>query len=166
MVKMAYRKKAKIYHPDVNNNPKATEYFTVVNAAYETLSDPLKKSRYDRELRKLYQLARKVNSANFDKEGRGKDSIDSEFRTKGQNQLIYNMLFASGMGLGILLISISVYHGFIRHEFSPVPVILLFPGLIILRDGWLGLTWRGGMISLRVLRWINQRLGIEEEVKG
>ena len=37
--KLAYRKKAKEYHPDINSAPNATEMFQKVNDAYEFLSD-------------------------------------------------------------------------------------------------------------------------------
>ena len=37
-VKLAYRKLAKKYHPDVNSDPKATTKFQEINAAYEFLS--------------------------------------------------------------------------------------------------------------------------------
>ena len=38
-VKLAYRKKAKEYHPDVNQSPGATKLFQEINNAYEFLSD-------------------------------------------------------------------------------------------------------------------------------
>ncbi|MBC8589625.1 J domain-containing protein [Wansuia hejianensis] len=38
-VKLAYRKKAKEYHPDLNKSPNATEMFQKINAAYEFLSE-------------------------------------------------------------------------------------------------------------------------------
>ncbi len=48
-IKKAYRQKAKEYHPDTNpNNPEAEDKFKEINAAYEILSDPEKKSQYDR----------------------------------------------------------------------------------------------------------------------
>ena len=47
-IKRAYRKAAKRYHPDVS--PRNGEKFREVQEAYETLSDPKKKTLYDREV--------------------------------------------------------------------------------------------------------------------
>src|SRR5436309_7388529 len=46
-LKSAYRRLARQYHPDVNKDPKATERFKLVNEAYEVLSDPKKRQKYD-----------------------------------------------------------------------------------------------------------------------
>ena len=47
-IRRAYRQAAKRYHPDVS--PRNEEKFREVQEAYETLSDPRKKTLYDREI--------------------------------------------------------------------------------------------------------------------
>ena len=48
-IKKAYRKLAKELHPDANkDNPKASEKFSEVTAAYDILSDKEKRGQYDR----------------------------------------------------------------------------------------------------------------------
>lgn len=46
-IQKAYKKKAKKYHPDVNDDPEAEDMFKKVNEAYQVLKDPEKRRRYD-----------------------------------------------------------------------------------------------------------------------
>lgn len=46
-IKKAYRKMSKKYHPDINKDPGADQKYKDVQEAYETLSDPQKRSNYD-----------------------------------------------------------------------------------------------------------------------
>ncbi|UXE61074.1 MAG: molecular chaperone DnaJ [Woronichinia naegeliana WA131] len=47
-IKRAYRRLARKYHPDVNKEPGAEEHFKEINRAYEVLSEPEIRDRYDR----------------------------------------------------------------------------------------------------------------------
>jgi curved DNA-binding protein CbpA len=47
-IKSAYRKLAKQYHPDLNPSPDAAEKFREITEAYDTLTDPDRRRRYDR----------------------------------------------------------------------------------------------------------------------
>lgn len=46
-IKTAYRRLARELHPDVNGNPADQERFKEITGAYEILSDPSKRQRYD-----------------------------------------------------------------------------------------------------------------------
>jgi curved DNA-binding protein len=46
-IQRAYRKLARTYHPDVNKDPAAEERFKEISEAYDVLSDPETRKRYD-----------------------------------------------------------------------------------------------------------------------
>jgi len=46
-IKTAFRKLARLYHPDVSKEPDAEGKFKEINEAYGVLSDPQKRARYD-----------------------------------------------------------------------------------------------------------------------
>ena len=46
-VKKAFRTQASVYHPDKNAAANAAERFRAVQAAYEVLSDPVRREAYD-----------------------------------------------------------------------------------------------------------------------
>jgi len=46
-IKSAYRRTARTWHPDVNPEPEAADQFRRIQFAYEVLSNPTKRARYD-----------------------------------------------------------------------------------------------------------------------
>lgn len=46
-IKRAYRRKAKMYHPDINKANDSQEKMKAINVAYDVLSDPVARERYD-----------------------------------------------------------------------------------------------------------------------
>jgi curved DNA-binding protein CbpA len=50
VIQAAYRALARIRHPDVNRDPDAEDQMRRLNVAYQTLSDPTRRMRYDEEL--------------------------------------------------------------------------------------------------------------------
>ena len=46
-LKRAYRRLARQYHPDINKEPGAEDKFKEIGRAYEVLSDPQTRARYD-----------------------------------------------------------------------------------------------------------------------
>ena len=82
-IKSAFRKLAKQYHPDVSKEPNAAEKFKEAQEAYAVLSDPEKRSQYD-----------KYGHAAFDQMngGAGFDFSDFDFSD------IFSEIFGSGFG--------------------------------------------------------------------
>ncbi|AYB32146.1 J domain-containing protein [Chryseolinea soli] len=60
-IKRAYRRLAVSYHPDKNPDPKAHALFKDINAAYDVLSDPAKKSVYDQRRYNQYAVVVHTN---------------------------------------------------------------------------------------------------------
>lgn len=46
-LKRSYRRLARQYHPDINKDPGAEDKFKEIGRAYEVLSDPQTRARYD-----------------------------------------------------------------------------------------------------------------------
>lgn len=87
-IKKAYRKKAKQYHPDLNpGDAEAEKHFKEVGEAYEVLSDPQKKARYD-------QYGHAGVDPNF---GAGGYGADVDFGDIGD---IFSSIFGGGFGGG------------------------------------------------------------------
>ena len=54
-IQKAYRQKALLYHPDKNKSDNAHDIFIKIQKAYEVLSDPERRSKYDNDLNSYRQ---------------------------------------------------------------------------------------------------------------
>ena len=87
-IKKAFRQQAKKYHPDLHpGDADAEAKFKEVNEAYEVLSDPEKKSRYD-------QYGHAGVDPNFGAGGFGGDGFGFDFGD------IFGSIFGGGFGGG------------------------------------------------------------------
>jgi|GEM_PF-1250452 len=170
-IKRAYRNKAKLIHPDINNSPKANEVFAVVNEAYETLSDDQKKYFYDLKLnyidtekanaerkKQYYGSSVKndtfINSSHFQNEWNNSSKAAYQEKTDAdyyrQSPILYNLFFASGMLIGFIIIIVTIVGTF--KNFWPFPfIVIVVPGFILVREGWNGMmgkrTVMGGILK-------------------
>ena len=83
-IKRAYRKLAQQYHPDVNASADAHERFTEINEAYQVLSDPDRRQRYDM----------------FGRAGVGGAGAGAGFEGFGGFSDIFDAFFGGGAGTG------------------------------------------------------------------
>lgn len=65
-IKSAFRRMARQWHPDVCKEPNAQEMFVKIKEAYELLSDPNKRTRYDAGLALEASLNRNIESRSAD----------------------------------------------------------------------------------------------------
>jgi len=82
-IRRAYRKLARKYHPDLNSDSDAEDRFKELGEAYEVLSDPEKRERYDRLGANWRQQEQETPDANFEeffaRQGFGSDDTRVEF---------------------------------------------------------------------------------------
>jgi curved DNA-binding protein len=99
VIRRAYRKLARTYHPDLNSDSDAEDRFKQLGEAYEVLSDPDKRDRYDRLGANWRQQEQAAPDANFeeffDRQGFGNDDTRVEFSDD-----LFERLFGAGAGAG------------------------------------------------------------------
>ena len=88
-IKKAYRTLSLKYHPDRNSSSDAAEKMGKINEAYETLSDPTKRKRYDME----------ENNPFLNGMGMPFTRMDSMSEEMGDIGDLFGMLFGQGMGM-------------------------------------------------------------------
>jgi curved DNA-binding protein len=82
-IRRAYRKLARKYHPDLNSDSDAEDRFKELGEAYEVLSDPDKRERYDRLGANWRMQEQETPDANFEeffvRQGFGGDDTGVQF---------------------------------------------------------------------------------------
>lgn len=164
-IKKAYRNKAKLVHPDVNNSPKANEVFAVVSEAYEVLSDDQK--RYLHDLKLNYADATKAdaerkkqyygssvkndtytNNFHYDwdsfSKAAYKEKTDEDYYK--QSPTLYNLFFATGMLVGFIIVGVSLTGTYKNYWPAPFGLICI-PGFILVREGWKGMIGKKNLMG-------------------
>src|ERR1700761_5562063 len=98
-IRRAYRKLARQFHPDLNSDTDAEDRFKELGEAYEVLSDPDKRGRYDRLGANWRQQEQEAPEADFEeflhRQGYGHDDGQAPFTDD-----LFERLFGGGAGGG------------------------------------------------------------------
>jgi len=98
-IRRAYRKLARKYHPDLNSDSDAEDRFKELGEAYEVLSDPDKRERYDRLGANWREQEQRAPDADFEefftRQGFGADDARAQFSDD-----LFERLFGRGAGGG------------------------------------------------------------------
>src|SRR6218665_1228665 len=168
-IRRAYRNKAKLVHPDVNNSPKANEVLAVVSEAYEVLTDDNKRylhdvklnyadtAKADAERKKHYYGSSIKNNSytntqydwnSFEKVAYKEKTDEDYYR---QSPFFYNLFFVSGMTIGFIIIGV-MFIGTYEH-YWPFPFVLIsISGFILVREGWKGMIGKKNILGSFIKR--------------
>lgn len=162
-IKKAYREKAKKFHPDINDDPKAQDFFVVLNEAHATLIDENERRKYDLKFKFGYSPPKRSQSNkksstkpystfHYDWESYRRASASYKNSNKAR-PVIYTLFFAAGMFGGFLLCFIGIF-GYANNLLPFAGLMLVIPGVVLVYDGWQGIV--GSTKSLH--HWIYNKI--------
>ena len=150
-IKRAYRRKAKLCHPDKNPSPRSKRIFQVLQRAYSTLSEPHSRMLYDDKL-------------NFHRpwrpeDGRTKEQAEAiarrarrmrQRKKKAADTPISPILFYGihivGLIFGMIVV-VKTIIGFTMEDWGVHMLLFGIPGLAIIPDSLIGLIGKKSMLS-------------------
>lgn len=142
-IKAAYRRRAKVYHPDVCEDPRSKETFQILNTAYKVLMHPQKRRSYDQALTLLNATKmspQKLKTA-FNNMARAKSSSPHAPHVPIPKKLpkgAIKFLFAYGVFIGVILLTSTI--SLILSSLWPFWMgWMAFVGLVLIADGTQGL---------------------------
>lgn len=163
-IRAAYRALAKQYHPDVSKLPDANERFVAITEAYEVLSDPRSRDRYDRTRESPSpKSASPQNEARYARatEARQRAAREhaenfSRMRYEQFDQYAFDTVAGylvpkvlGCFGIAIIALVLLLLLAFLHAQYE-LPVPVLFLGLIALVAG-------SGWASASFDMWHNER---------
>ncbi|MGI6681078.1 MAG: J domain-containing protein [Bdellovibrionota bacterium] len=91
-ISKAYKTLARKYHPDINNEPDASEKFKEISESYETLKNLTLKQEYDEKIKKIIisaytKSASLYNSQNNSQKNNQKDNNQKNIKTTKKSRL-------------------------------------------------------------------------------
>ncbi len=99
-IKKAYRNQARKYHPDVNpDDPNAEEKFKEINEAYQVLSDPGKREKFDRfgsQWKQYQQTGGRSEDFDWSQWAAQGQGGGTQYRTVSQEE--FSQMFGGGSG--------------------------------------------------------------------
>lgn len=144
-IKRAYRQKAKLFHPDRNDSPKAAEAFHVLQDAYQTLVSPEKRRKYDIRLRFKEPVNPRMAHDTTDPRYR-KSPYSSDYRAHeiadekrfNPHPVLLISLYLSAMFVGAVCITLLVF-SYMNDDMPWYVFFSSLPALVLLFEGAIGL---------------------------
>ncbi len=167
-IKSSYRKLAFKYHPDRNPEEKAKEFFQLLNEAYATLSDDIKRADYRRRMNLASDS--EILAASLQK----RRSRRNQGSTTKPNSIVNEelhmppkftryVLFSTGFLFGIFMIVFPIFDS-IQNELSPA-LVFVFLGFILTVDSLAGLTGYRTLLFYELFRVIRNWFKVDLQEK-
>lgn len=118
-IKKAYKKLVKLYHPDINPDPKAAEIFKDINEAYNVLKDKKKKEQYDAKLKNKRKQKETVVDGQYIYYENPKHKV-----IKTLSKILIVLLILSVIGYFIYHFVYLQYWDFIKDNYQIVLIII------------------------------------------